>query len=85
MIFTHTTNLNLFLPPNAKRVYVFTHLVFGLLISIFQLCDSSCEAHFIKNSVKLHTTTKLYLTMPVTKTFGVSPLQVTFLTITFIP
>jgi hypothetical protein len=60
---THTATLNLpGLPASACAAHIFPHLASGSLISIGQLCDHGCTAHFNATtaSIQLNGTTLLH-------------------------
>ena len=49
---THATNFHIpALPPNATQAHVFPQMRTAPLLSIGQLCDHGCEAHFDKHQV----------------------------------
>ena len=49
---THQAELDIpTLPPAARTIHIFPDLQNGTLLSIGQLCDAGCDAHFTKDSV----------------------------------
>ena len=49
------------LPKTARKAYIFPALADTSLISIGQLCDAGCEAHFTKTDVSIEHQGKLIL------------------------
>ena len=59
---THTANLHLpNLPTTASEAHIFPTLASGSLISIGQLCDHGCTAHFSATDVTIHYHDKIVL------------------------
>jgi hypothetical protein len=59
---THTAELDLpLLPLAARKTNLFPHLASGSLLSIGQLCDHGCTAHFTKNKLYIFYERKLIM------------------------
>jgi hypothetical protein len=57
---THMARLLLpTLPPKACKVHIFPNLAFGSLVSIRQLCDHGCTAHFDAATVTIRLHSKM--------------------------
>ena len=63
MVSTHIGSLGLAdLPPEASTAHVFKTLASGSLISIGQLADAGCEAHFDKKKVLITKDSRIIMT-----------------------
>jgi hypothetical protein len=59
---TNTTTLDLpNLPPGACKAHIFKELALGFLVSIGQLCDSSCITIFDTDTIKIFHQDKIVL------------------------
>ena len=59
---THTVMLNMDnLPPEARRVHIFPHLVSSSLLSIGQLCNAGCTALFDKQKIYIFHNGKIIM------------------------
>ena len=60
---THTADITYdHLPPDTKSAHLFRKLASGSLLSIGQLCDSSCEAFFNATTLLIRFQNKIVLT-----------------------